>query len=485
MAKKWALPLAVILSLSTGAAGGVYFSGTEKNPLGDFLEEREAGSKTDQRESERAEGHLVKAEEAYNLIMKKYVEKVDKTKLEEGAIQGMLSTLKDPYSVYMNKETAKQFGETLESTFQGIGAEIGMENGKIIIVSPYKDSPAEKAGLKPKDELLKIDGKSVQGRNLFETRLMIRGKKGTKVKMEIKRQGVPEPITLTIVRDEIPVDTVISSIKESAGRDIGYMEVTSFSQGTAEEFKKQLKELENKDIEGLVIDVRGNPGGLLVSVNEILGLFITKDKPYMKIEARNGESQAFLTDLKKPKEYPIAVLTDKGSASAAEILAAAMKEAGGYPTIGERTFGKGTVQQPIEMEDGSSIKLTLFKWLTPDGNWIHKKGIAPTVEVKQPDYFNSHPLQVDQTMKRDMANSQIKYAQGMLKGLGFEPGREDGYLDLKTEIAIKAFQRIEGLPVTGELNNKTAGRLEEAIINKVRDEENDVQLRTALLYITK
>ena len=226
---------------------------------------------------------------------------MDGDQLIEGAIQGMVATLKDPYSVYMDKETAKQFSETLDSSFEGIGTEIGMEDGKIIIVSPYKDSPAEKAGLKPKDQIIKVDGESVEGLDLYDTRLKIRGEKGTKVKLEVKRAGISNPITFTIVRSEIPLDTVFSSIKKEAGKSIGYMELTSFSENTAKDFIEQLNKLESEGIEGLVIDVRGNPGGLLSSVQGILGELVTKDQPFMKIAERNGEHTGFLYRFKGSK----------------------------------------------------------------------------------------------------------------------------------------------------------------------------------------
>lgn len=486
MGKKWVFPIVVILSLIIGVAGGAYLtSQAPDQDLKQMLVGSESKEDAAKKENGAARIELKKVEQAYALIRDQYVEKVKDEQLVEGAIEGMLLTLNDPYSVYMNKETAEQFGQALDSSFGGIGTEIGVEDGKMIIVSPYKDSPAEKAGLKPKDEVIKINGESVEGLNLYEMSLKIRGKKGTKVTLEIKRSGVTEPLKLKITRDEIPVETVFSSINKVKGMNIGYIELTTFSEGTANDFKKQLKTMEEKGIEGLVIDVRGNPGGLLSSAQEILGLLVTKDKPYLQIAQRNGDTETFFTNLPEKKKYPIAVLTDKGSASAAEILAGALNEAGEYPLIGEKTFGKGTVQQAVPMGDGSDIKLTLFKWLTPDGNWIHKKGIKPTIEVHQPDYFNVHPLQVEKTFKRDMTNPQIQYAQGMLKGLGFEPGRDDGYYDAKTEIAIKALQQQEGLTVTGELDQKTAAKLEEAIVQKIKDEDNDVQLKTALLFVAK
>jgi carboxyl-terminal processing protease len=423
---------------------------------------------------------LVKVEQAYELIIDRYVEKVEGKQLVEGAIQGMLATLDDPYSVYMDKETANQFSQSLDSSFEGIGAEVSESDGKIIIVSPFKNSPAEKAGVKPKDQILKVDGESVEGLDLYEATLKIRGKKGTTVKLEIQRAGLKEPITLDIKRDEIPLETVHSAVKKENGEKIGYVEVTSFSENTAEDFKKQLKDLEKEDIKGLVIDVRGNPGGLLSSVEEILKEFVTEKKPYVQIEMRDGEKKRYFSSLKKEKDYPVVVLVDKGSASASEILAGALKEAQGYQVIGETTFGKGTVQQAVPMGDGSNIKLTLFKWLTPDGNWIHKQGVKPDVEVKQPELYQAHPLNIEKPLKIDMNNEQVKNAQVILKGLGYEPGRMDGYFNSRTELSVKAFQRQHGLNPSGQIDQQTAQALESEVIKEVRKEKNDLQLQTAL-----
>ncbi|MEW9052384.1 MAG: S41 family peptidase [Neobacillus sp.] len=428
---------------------------------------------------------LAKVNQAYDLIVSRYVEKVDGDKLVEGAIQGMLGVLEDPYSVYMDKETAQQFTQTLESSFEGIGAEVGMVDGKIVIVSPFKNSPAEKAGLKPNDEILKVDGKSVEGLDLNKATLQIRGKKGTKVILEIARQGLKEPLSISVTRDEIPLETIHASVKKQDGERIGYIEITSFSENTAADFKKELSSLEEQDIEGLIIDVRGNPGGLLVSVEDILKEFVPKDKPYVQIEMRDGEKRRYFSNITKKKEYPVAVLINKGSASASEILAGSLKEAVGYQLVGETTFGKGTVQQALSMGDGSNIKLTLFKWLTPDGNWIHKKGIEPDVRVDQPAIFNTHPLQIEKALEKDMNNEQVKNAQEILTGLGFAPGRTDGYFSSQTEIAVKGFQQHNGLQPTGKIDAKTAAALEEEAIKEMKKEKNDIQLQTALRLLTQ
>lgn len=428
---------------------------------------------------------LDKVEKAYELILTSYVESVDQEKLIEGAIQGMLTTLDDPYSVYMDKETAKQFSSTLESSFEGIGAEVGLVDGKIVIVSPFKDSPAEKAGLRPNDQILSVDGESLDGVDLYEATLKIRGEKGTKVKLEIARSGLTKPLVVNVKRDEIPQITVHSDVKKQNGKDIGYLEITSFSEETAKEFKKELKALEDKGIDGLLIDVRGNPGGLLSSVEEILKEFVSKEKPFVQIEKRNGEKMRYFSNLTKDKNYPVAVLIDKGSASASEILAGALQEAEKFQLIGETTFGKGTVQQAVPMGDGSNIKLTLFKWLTPDGNWIHKKGIEPDVKVAQSDLYHTHPLQITEALEKDMNNEQIKNAQQMLKALGLDPGREDGYFNDRTETSVMTFQRQHDLELTGKIDSKTASALESAVVDEMKKESNDKQLQTGLRLLAK
>jgi carboxyl-terminal processing protease len=470
----------MVLSMIVGAGGtyaGMQLANQQSEGKTLIIQPNEAAEKS-ANGSENED--LEKIEQAYELIKSRYVEKVEDKKLIEGAIQGMIETLNDPYSVYMDEETAHQFNESLDSSFEGIGAEVSMVDGKVTIVAPFKNSPAEKAGLKPNDQIIKVNGESIEGLDLYEAVLKIRGKKGTAVVLDVIRPGVKEVMKVKVVRDEIPIETVYEAVKTYEGKKVGYLEVTSFSENTAQDFKEKLEKLEDQQIDGLIIDVRGNPGGYLQSVEEILKEFIPKDKPYVQIQERNGNKQRFFSNLTEKKDYPIAVLIDKGSASASEILASAMKEAGGYKLVGETTFGKGTVQQAVPMGDGSNIKLTLYKWLTPEGNWIHKKGVKPDVSVKQPKYFYANPINLDKELVYDMNNEQVKSAQQMLKGLGFDPGREDGYFSKETEAAVKAFQKANKLPVTGKIDKQTAGLLEAKIIEAIRDDKNDQQLKTAM-----
>src|SRR5699024_4681984 len=319
---------------------------------------------------------------AYDLINEHYYEEVDREELLEGAIQGMLDTLDDPYSSYMNEEAMSRFFEQIQSSFQGIGAEVSLIDDTVTIISPIKDSPAEKAGLRSNDQILKVDDESLEGLDLNEAVEKIRGEKGSEVVLLIQRQGANEPFEVTVVRDDIPLITVESETEDVDGKKTGFIEISTFSETTAEEFAEALFDLEQSGIEGLVIDVRGNPGGLLHSIEDVLQHFIPKDVPYLQTENRSGKREKYYTNLDAKKNYPISILIDEGSASASEILAVAMKEVG-YEVVGKTSFGKGTVQQAVpltEDRNSSTIKLTFYKWLSPEGNWINEVGVEPTIE---------------------------------------------------------------------------------------------------------
>lgn len=474
--RKWLIIVAVC-SLMAGACG-MYAALKWAGDSGKTAVQE--GSDRQQQTGHAGQPDLQRVATAYELIKKSYVKKVNDEQLIQGAIQGMIGTLKDPYSAYMDAKASSQFSDSLGSSFEGIGAEITIEEGRLMIVAPFKHSPAEKAGLKPRDVIKRIDGQSAEGLDAYEASMKIRGRKGTVVQLEIIREGISKPLQFGVKREEIPIQTVSSSVKKKHGKPIGYIEITSFSRKTGKDFEEALEKLEKKNITGLIIDVRGNPGGLLDVVEDILKLVVTNEKPFVQIEERSGKVHAFFSERKEKKPYPIKVLIDEGSASASEILAGALKEAEGAELVGMKTFGKGTVQEAIQLEDGSNIKLTTFKWLTPNGNWIHQKGIEPTIEVKQPDYFSTHPLESDILLVRDMNSEQVKIAQEMLSGLGFGTGRMDGYFDEQTEKAVKAFQIQADLKATGEIDRKTAELLEQAIMKAVKDEKNDLQLQVTL-----
>lgn len=429
-------------------------------------------------------GDLKKIAQAYALIQDNYLEDVEDKQLIEGAIEGMLATLEDPHTSYLNLEAMEEFNEQIESSFQGIGAEVSLVNDIVTIVSPIKDSPAEKAGLRPNDQVLSVDGESLEGLNLNEAVAKIRGEKGSEVTLEILRASATEPFEIIIVRDEIPVETVYSRTEEADGKMTGIIEITNFSEHTAVEFEEQLTELENKNIEGLVIDVRGNPGGLLNVVEDMLSLFVPEDLPYLQIEDADGNKEGFHSTLRDKKAYPISVIINEGSASASEILAVALKEMG-YDIVGHTSYGKGTVQTAVPLGDGSSIKMTTFKWLSPKGEWINEVGVEPTIEVDQPEYYYSNPVQVEEPYRLDDTDPMIANFQVMLDGLGYNLDRVDGYFDANTETAVKTFQADNELEATGIVDEQTAGMIDTKVIEKIRAGEDDVQLEEALNSLYK
>lgn len=418
--------------------------------------------------------------EAYQIIQSSYYDKdaASQQALIDGAIKGMVDVLKDPYSTYMDAEELANFEESLGSSFEGIGTEVMMENNRVTIVSPFKDSPAEKAGLKPKDQIISVDGENIEGLDLSKAVKKIRGPKGSKVKLEILRPGASETFTIVVIRDTIPLESVYSALYEVDGKKIGKIEIASFSENTAARFAEEYASLKRQGAKGIVIDVRGNPGGYLTAVVGIASSLVSDDKLILQVEDRDGKRDKY-KGARKGEILPLAVLTDQGSASASEILAAALKDAG-YPIIGETTFGKGTVQVPKEMKDGASIKITIAKWLTPDGSWIHEKGVIPTKQVKQPEYFYASPIHAEQALTREMNGVEVKNLQLILNGLGYTTTRNDGYFDEATATAVSSFQRDHSLKVTGVVDEATAQKLQEKLIEKIRNPENDLQLQAAL-----
>ncbi|MDF1997937.1 S41 family peptidase [Peribacillus frigoritolerans] len=416
----------------------------------------------------------------YDKIKDDYYEEVDEEKLVDGAINGMIKSLDDPYSAYMDKKEASSFHESISSSFEGIGAEIQEQDGQIMVVSPIKGSPAEKAGVKPNDIILSVDGKSVEGLSSSEAVLKIRGEKGTKVNLSISRAGESEPIELTIKRDTIPIETVYAEMLDDG---VAKIQVTSFSEHTVQELKTALEEMSKKDMKGLVLDLRGNPGGLLDQAIEMASLFIPNGKVVLQVEDRSGKKDVYKSENDGELKIPVVVLIDDGSASASEIVAAAVSESADIPLIGIKSFGKGTVQTAEDFEDGSNFKYTAAKWLTPEGNWIHKKGIKPDINVKLPDYASLPYISPDKELKASDSSSEVKAAEEMLKEAGHDPGKIDGFFDEATKNAVTAFQKEQKIKETGTIKDDTTVKLMQVIREKIL--KNDTQVKKAVEVLKK
>lgn len=426
----------------------------------------------------REREEFAKLYDAYDTLKNDYYQEVDQEKLINGAIDGMMESLDDPYSDYMSQDDAKKFHQSLSSSFEGIGAEIQERDGNIFIVTPLKGAPAEKAGLQPEDKILSVDGKSLQGMSSTEAVSLIRGEKGTDVKLSILRQGAEQPVDVTITRDTIPIETVYGEMLEDG---IAKVQITNFSQNTATELVDVLNDLQKQGMKGLILDLRQNPGGLLDQAIKISSLFVPEGEILFKVEDRKGNVEEYASENNNNNKMPLVVVIDKGSASASEILAGAVSESADVPLVGEKSFGKGTVQRAEDFSDGSNMKFTTEKWLTPDGNWIHKKGIKPDHEVPLPDYASLPFIDPEAELKVSVASEQVKAAQKMLKALGFDPGREDGFFDEKTKAAVAAFQKSKKLEESGVLKGSSTIELMNSLRDKIKNDDPQIKKAVEVL----
>lgn len=413
----------------------------------------------------------------YKHIQERYIEDVPDETLIDGAIKGMLDAIGDPYTSYMAPAEAAEFDNSLQSSFEGIGAEVTMNGSNVTIVSPIKGSPAERSGLIPGDVIVSVDGESVEGLSLTEVVLKIRGPKGSTVAIELLREGNKDPITYSLVRDTIPLETVYGEMLDDA---IGKIEITQFSHKTAERFTTEFGNLQKQGMKGLIIDVRNNPGGTLDSVVTISKLLIPDKGIIMQIEDHDGNKEVIHSTLENP-QVPVVIIVDKGSASASEILAAALQESAGYKVIGVNSYGKGSVQTMESFADGSEIKFTIAKWLTPEGNWVHQEGVIPDYQVELPEVFTVPRISADATLQYDDNNTNVRSLQIMLQHLGFETGRTDGYFSRQTEKALIDFQTANGLPATGIVTEQETAAINDAVIETL--ENADTQLEKAFEVI--
>ena len=308
------------------------------------------------------------------------------TQLTYDAIRGTLLALDDPFTRFLDPEQYKTMHEENKGDFQGIGAELGMnKDGEVYIVEPLEDKPAERAGIKKKDVIVAVDDEPIAALNILEVVKKIRGDVGTKVKLTLRRSGRKKPFDVVIVRQVVPFQMVKSEMLDKKN-GIGYIRLSQFNEKSDEQFDEALTALEKHNLRGLVLDLRGNPGGLLQVAVDIGSRFL-EDGNVVIIQERGGRKNLLrvLPNKHNHKRYPLAVLVDKRSASASEIVSGAIKDAGVGVLVGTTTFGKGRVQTIIVLRDGSAVAITTAKYFTPNGTDIHKKGIEPDVVVEQRD----------------------------------------------------------------------------------------------------
>ncbi len=398
------------------------------------------------------------------------------------ALEGMTSFSIDPHTEYLSVDEMAQWATSLSDNFVGIGVQLYLIDDQAIIHRVFKDSPAEKAGVHSGDIIISVDGLSVAGKSLDEIATLVKGENQTDVTMGFLRLG--EPISITITRGPI----TSSAYGELLANGIGYIELLQFGEGTPKEFEKYLNHFAENKVDNLILDLRDNGGGYLSSVEKIASYFLPVGEVILIREDKAGTKH-----LSKASEGPkfdfnkIIVLTSPRTASASEVLAAALRVQINAILIGEETYGKGTVQITRNFADGSALKFTIEEWKAPDESKINNVGLTPDYEVLLPEILNYSNLMMDPEAhyKYDSVAEPVRIVQMSLKFLGYDINRVDGYFDSKTKTAIEKFQNDSGIIVTGEIEKSLFDLINSKVIRAwyLHRADYDLQFKKALEVI--
>ncbi len=337
----------------------------------------------------------------WELLKEKYVDKssLDAQQMVYGAIKGMVKATGDPYTTFFDPKETKSFSEDIQGSFEGIGAELGVKDEILTVIAPLEDSPAQKAGLRSGDKILKIGDKSTTDITIDEAVDLIRGKKGTEVALTVLHEGEQETREITIIRNTIEIKSVKLEFKDP---NIAYLKLIKFGEETSKEFDAAMNQIISRGSKGIVLDMRNNPGGFLDKSVDIASRLIAKGEVVVSEEDNAGKKESLYTlGGDKLSFLPIVVLINEGSASASEILAGALRDDRQVELIGKKSFGKGSVQELLDLPGKSSIKITVAKWLTPKGDYIMETGINPDIEVDLTldDFNNQRDPQLDKALE--------------------------------------------------------------------------------------
>ncbi|OGY47682.1 MAG: hypothetical protein A2840_00145 [Candidatus Buchananbacteria bacterium RIFCSPHIGHO2_01_FULL_47_11b] len=351
--------------------------------------------------------------QVWQYVQDKYVESdIPETQLFYGALRGLVASLEDPYSVFLEPELSKEFEQELSGNFEGIGAEIGIKNDQLTLIAPLPNTPADQAGLQAGDKILAIDGEGTAGIALDYAVRQIRGQKGSQVILTILREGSDESRDVPIIRDTIEIDSVRFIRKDPQGQqpeaenflidgDIAYIELLYFNENTLADWNKTVQKVLEANPRGIIFDLRNNPGGFLSTAIEIAGEWVNGKTVVLERLQSGAQVEHSAARRARFDSIPTVVLVNGGSASGSEIVAGALQDYGAATIVGETTFGKGSVQDLREFIDGSSVKLTIAEWLTPNGRTINKEGITPDIEVEltEENYSNGVDPQLEKAIE--------------------------------------------------------------------------------------
>ena len=336
--------------------------------------------------------------EVWALLQERHIDRsdLDGQALSDGAIRGMLGALDDPYAAYLTPEQFKLESQDIKGFFEGIGAEVGLRDGRITIIAPIPDTPAEEAGIRPGDVILEIEGESTQGFSILDAVHKIRGEKGTAVELLVLHLNSSEPVTIVIIRGVIPLTSV--RLLMQVGR-IGHLRLSAFTGTSADDLKEALDRFERSQGAGLILDLRNNPGGLVSSVIDVASQFLEGGRLVLyQIDAEGRRIDWKSKSGGKGVDIPMVVLVNEFSASASEVFAGAIIDHGRATVIGTTTFGKGSVNSIWPLDDGSGVNFTIARWFTPNGTLIEGKGITPDVVAEVPE-DETDDIQLDQAIE--------------------------------------------------------------------------------------
>lgn len=344
--------------------------------------------------------------EAWEKVETKYIDKskVDPQKMYYGAIKGMVASIDDPYTFFLTPEEQKQSKDDLGGKFQGIGAQLGLKEGRIVVIAPLKDSPAERAGVRAGDFILKVDGEETKDWTLTQAVSKIRGPENTEVVLTLFRAG--KELETPITRQEIKVPSLELSYETLDGSTVAYVKLNQFGDSTNSEWDKATREIADRyrkgTVKGLVLDVRSNPGGYLDSAVHIASEFVPRGTLIVKQETTNSNDRVYNAQRTGVfQDIPAVVIINQGSASASEILAGALRDHKRATLLGEKSFGKGSVQEALDLSDGAGLHVTISKWILPNGDWINGKGIEPEIVVtNELDTENTTTKETDEQLEK-------------------------------------------------------------------------------------
>ena len=444
-----------------------------------------------QSKSDNEQEELKVITQLHDLIEEESVYDVSSDKLVEGALKGMANAINDPYSTYYTEQEAALHKQSLASERVGIGIELSQSEGKVIVIAPVKNSPADRAGIRPLDVLIQVNDTRLDGKSLSEVMKLMQGKEGEKLTLVLYRPSIDQHVKVVVKRERLKNETVHSEIIEVEGTKIGYVTVSLFGEETANEWKKALDNVIEKDAEGLIIDVRNNPGGYLHSTALMLSFFEPNEKIFAHMQNHEGETEVLKTKKtdqmteyeKKLRMLPTTVIQNEGSASASEVFAGALQEWKRAVLIGVTSFGKGTVQQSWELENGGQLKLSTNKWLTPSKRWIHSVGIDPDVEVVQHPLYGVETKLLKGRFEAGEFSEEIAYSQLVLSELGYSITRKDGFFDMDTGEAVSQFRKNHDLEDGRHIDEQFFTELTAQLQKFKESQLNDIQLQMAISYI--